>query len=87
MTFELYMTFCLYHPEFGYYVQGRERTGVAGDYFQFRSAPDSLFRFTRRRWRGRMKRLRRLESSALPLLPAPADGTQCPHPSAGPSSS
>jgi SAM-dependent MidA family methyltransferase len=41
MTFEHYMTFCLYHPEFGYYVQGRERTGVAGDYFQFRSAPDS----------------------------------------------
>jgi len=41
MTFEHYMTFCLYHPEFGYYVQRRERTGVARDYFQFRSAPDS----------------------------------------------
>ncbi len=33
MTFERYMTFCLYHPEFGYYTQGRERSGVAGDYF------------------------------------------------------
>ena len=33
MTFERYMTFCLYHPEFGYYTHGRERTGVAGDYF------------------------------------------------------
>jgi SAM-dependent MidA family methyltransferase len=33
MTFERYMTFCLYHPDFGYYTQGRERTGVAGDYF------------------------------------------------------
>ncbi len=32
-TFERYMTFCLYHPEFGYYTQGCERTGVAGDYF------------------------------------------------------
>jgi SAM-dependent MidA family methyltransferase len=41
MTFEHYMTFCLYHPEFGYYLQGRERTGVTSDYFQFRSAPDS----------------------------------------------
>ncbi len=33
MTFERYMATCLYHPEFGYYTQGRERTGVAGDYF------------------------------------------------------
>ena len=33
MTFERYMTFCLYHPEFGYYTQGEGRTGVAGDYF------------------------------------------------------
>ena len=33
MTFERYMTLCLYHPEYGYYTQGRERTGAAGDYF------------------------------------------------------
>jgi SAM-dependent MidA family methyltransferase len=33
MTFERYMGLCLYHPEFGYYTQGRERTGIAGDYF------------------------------------------------------
>ena len=33
MTFERYMQTCLYHPEFGYYTQGRERTGVVGDYF------------------------------------------------------
>jgi SAM-dependent MidA family methyltransferase len=33
ITFERYMEMCLYHPEFGYYMQGRERTGVAGDYF------------------------------------------------------
>jgi SAM-dependent MidA family methyltransferase len=33
MTFERYMALCLYHPEFGYYTQGSERTGVAGDYF------------------------------------------------------
>jgi SAM-dependent MidA family methyltransferase len=33
MTFERYMGLCLYHPEFGYYTRGRERTGVAGDYF------------------------------------------------------
>jgi SAM-dependent MidA family methyltransferase len=33
MTFERYMAVCLYHPEFGYYTQGLERTGVAGDYF------------------------------------------------------
>jgi len=37
MTFERYMTFCLYHPEFGYYTRGEERTGVAGDYF---TSPD-----------------------------------------------
>ena len=33
MTFERYMAMCLYHPEFGYYTQGGERTGAAGDYF------------------------------------------------------
>ena len=33
MTFEQYMSLCLYHPEHGYYMQGRERTGVRGDYF------------------------------------------------------
>jgi SAM-dependent MidA family methyltransferase len=33
MTFERYMAQCLYHPEFGYYTTGCERTGVAGDYF------------------------------------------------------
>jgi SAM-dependent MidA family methyltransferase len=33
MTFERYMALCLYHPQFGYYTCGRERTGVAGDYF------------------------------------------------------
>ena len=33
MTFERYMTLCLYHSECGYYTQGRDRTGVAGDYF------------------------------------------------------
>jgi SAM-dependent MidA family methyltransferase len=33
MTFEHYMALCLYHPEHGYYMQGRERTGVRGDYF------------------------------------------------------
>jgi SAM-dependent MidA family methyltransferase len=33
MTFARYMALCLYDPEFGYYTQGRERTGVAGDYF------------------------------------------------------
>jgi len=37
ITFERYMELCLYHPEFGYYMQGRERTGVAGDYF---TSPD-----------------------------------------------
>ncbi len=31
------MQTCLYHPEFGYYMQGRERTGVRGDYF---TSPD-----------------------------------------------
>jgi SAM-dependent MidA family methyltransferase len=33
ITFEQYMSLCLYHPDFGYYTQGRERTGVGGDYF------------------------------------------------------
>ncbi len=33
ITFEQYMEVCLYHPEHGYYMQGRERTGVRGDYF------------------------------------------------------
>ena len=33
ITFERYMELCLYHPQFGYYTQGRDRTGVAGDYF------------------------------------------------------
>jgi SAM-dependent MidA family methyltransferase len=37
MTFERYMALCLYHPEFGYYMQGRERTGMSGDYF---TSPD-----------------------------------------------
>ena len=36
-TFERYMALCLYHPEFGYYTHGRERTGVEGDYF---TSPD-----------------------------------------------
>ncbi len=33
MTFSRYMQLCLYHPEFGYYMQDRERTGAQGDYF------------------------------------------------------
>lgn len=37
ITFERFMELCLYHPEHGYYMQGRERTGVAGDYF---TSPD-----------------------------------------------
>lgn len=37
MTFEQSMALCLYHPEHGYYMQGRERTGVRGDYF---TSPD-----------------------------------------------
>ena len=37
ITFERYMGLCLYHPEFGYYTQGRRRTGAAGDYF---TSPD-----------------------------------------------
>lgn len=37
MTFEQYMALCLYHPEHGYYRQGREQTGVKGDYF---TSPD-----------------------------------------------
>ena len=31
------MDLCLYHPEYGYYMQARERTGVQGDYF---TSPD-----------------------------------------------
>jgi len=31
------MGLCLYHPEYGYYTQGRERTGVEGDFF---TSPD-----------------------------------------------
>ena len=27
------MALCLYHPEFGYYMRGFERTGIRGDYF------------------------------------------------------
>lgn len=37
MTFERYMELCLYHSDYGYYTQGRERTGVRGDYF---TSPD-----------------------------------------------
>jgi SAM-dependent MidA family methyltransferase len=37
IAFERYMALCLYHPEYGYYTQGRERTGAAGDYF---TSPD-----------------------------------------------
>jgi len=37
ITFERYMELCLYHPEHGYYMQGRERTGIQGDYF---TSPD-----------------------------------------------
>jgi len=37
ITFEQYMSLCLYHPQYGYYMQGRERTGVRGDYF---TSPD-----------------------------------------------
>jgi SAM-dependent MidA family methyltransferase len=33
ITFEQFMAICLYHPEYGYYMQGRERTGVRGDFF------------------------------------------------------
>lgn len=33
MTFARYMGLCLYDPNLGYYVQGHDRTGVAGDYF------------------------------------------------------
>ena len=33
VTFSRYMQLCLYHPEFGYYMQEHDRTGVAGDYF------------------------------------------------------
>jgi SAM-dependent MidA family methyltransferase len=37
VPFERYMWFCLYHPEFGYYTRGAERTGARGDYF---TSPD-----------------------------------------------
>ena len=37
ITFEHYMGLCLYHPEHGYYTQGRRRTGAGGDYF---TSPD-----------------------------------------------
>ncbi|MGD0129609.1 MAG: SAM-dependent methyltransferase [Terriglobia bacterium] len=37
ITFERYMGLCLYHPDYGYYTQGRRRTGAAGDYF---TSPD-----------------------------------------------
>ena len=37
ITFEHFMSLCLYHPQHGYYMQGRERTGVRGDYF---TSPD-----------------------------------------------
>ena len=37
VTFERYMGSCLYHPEYGYYTQGRRRTGAGGDYF---TSPD-----------------------------------------------
>ncbi|MGO9275799.1 MAG: class I SAM-dependent methyltransferase [Terriglobia bacterium] len=37
ITFEQYMSLCLYHPLHGYYMQGRERTGLRGDYF---TSPD-----------------------------------------------
>jgi len=37
ITFERYMELCLYHPEYGYYMQGRTRTGIEGDYF---TSPD-----------------------------------------------
>jgi SAM-dependent MidA family methyltransferase len=37
VAFERYMGLCLYHPEYGYYTQGRERTGAEGDYF---TSPD-----------------------------------------------
>ena len=37
ITFEHYMELCLYHPEHGYYMQGKERTGIRGDYF---TSPD-----------------------------------------------
>lgn len=33
ITFERYMALCLYHPEYGYYMRGLERTGIRGDYF------------------------------------------------------
>ena len=29
ITFERYMGLCLYHPEYGYYAQARDRTALA----------------------------------------------------------
>ena len=37
ITFEQFMSLCLYHPQHGYYIEGGERTGVRGDYF---TSPD-----------------------------------------------
>lgn len=37
IPFDRYMALCLYHPEHGYYMQERERTGIRGDYF---TSPD-----------------------------------------------
>ena len=37
ITFARYMALCLYHPEYGYYTQGPDRTGAQGDYF---TSPD-----------------------------------------------
>ena len=37
ITFERYMALCLYHPLHGYYMQGRDRTGIEGDFF---TSPD-----------------------------------------------
>jgi SAM-dependent MidA family methyltransferase len=33
IPFAEYMALCLYHPDYGYYAQGRGQTGVRGDYF------------------------------------------------------
>ena len=40
VTFERYMALCLYHPEYGYYMRGHERTGARGDYFTSRLSDD-----------------------------------------------
>jgi SAM-dependent MidA family methyltransferase len=37
LTFERYMELCLYHPEHGYYMQAKDRTGMRGDFF---TSPD-----------------------------------------------